>query len=203
MLKIKFLISIYCFLISINSFSVPLQISITEKNKTLFKNSNLNSKENICNLLLGKIKSNTIFFQNVFYDAYSIHEINKIPTEFRYGIHTHNTISESCVQETEKKVKFSVERINPPVVIKNDSSFQLPKFDIYFEIIDGYWEITHVESGNCFSLLSETLKYRYSQLSEKYKTVVGYDTQFKNVEKDSCPAHAKAVMEHFIQLLKN
>ncbi|WP_158997065.1 hypothetical protein [Pigmentibacter ruber] len=168
----------------------------------LFKNINLNSKQNICNILIEKINGKNIFSHKVLYDVNKLDEIDKIITEFRYGVHTLNTILESCIQETEKKVKFSVERINPPVIIKNDNNFQLPKFDIYFEIIDGFWEITQVVSENCFSLLSETLEYRYLQMSEKYNTVLGYDPQFKIIENDTCPAHAKAVKDHFTNFIR-
>ncbi len=202
MIKIKFLISIYCFLVSFNVFCSTAQIVTLEKNMKLFKNINLNSKQNICNILIEKINGKNIFSHKVLYDVNKLDEIDKIITEFRYGVHTLNTILESCIQETEKKVKFSVERINPPVIIKNDNNFQLPKFDIYFEIIDGFWEITQVVSENCFSLLSETLEYRYLQMSEKYNTVLGYDPQFKIIENDTCPAHAKAVKDHFTNFIR-
>nr|BFD32790.1 hypothetical protein GTC16762_24080 [Pigmentibacter ruber] len=202
MIKIKFLISIYCFLVSFNVFCYTVQIVTLEKNIKLFKNINLNSKQNICNILIEKINGKNIFSHKVLYYANRLDEIDKILTEFRYGVHTNNTILESCIQETEKKVKFSVERINPPVIIKNDNNFQLPKFDIYFEIIDGFWEITQVVSENCFSLLSETLEYRYLQMSEKYNTVLGYDPQFKIIENDTCLAHAKAVKDHFTNFIR-
>ena len=198
MMKIKILFSILCIFKSLTIFPNVISKETDIQKENLL---NISSSQNICHVLLNKINGKTYFNKKMQYKEKPNERIKFQSNDFRYGDQKDNSILESCVIETSNKVKFTVERINPPAIIKNDSHFELLKLDIYFEVKDGFWFISNVESENCVSILSEISKYRSMQEIKKYGTYFIYDPDNNRINETFCPSYKAAIKEHFKDLL--
>lgn len=204
MQKIRYIfLSLFIFL-EFKAYSLASLEKVVAINNFKHSNKNiiLNSHINICNYLINKIYNEKTFILNTSFTIDKNSTTYNRNSEYRYGLHEYENIVDSCKLVDTDIVKFSVERLNPAVLIKKDRKFELPKFDIYFKIIEGSWQVLKVESDNCVQLIIEVAEFRYTQLAHQYRFITSTNPFLGTDKEVSCMSYANGLVEYFSKLIQ-
>lgn len=124
MQKIRYIfLSLFIFL-EFKAYSLASLEKVVAINNFKHSNKNiiLNSHINICNYLINKIYNEKTFILNTSFTTDKNSTTYNRNSEYRYGLHEYENIVDSCKLVDTDIVKFSVERLNPAVLIKKIES---------------------------------------------------------------------------------